>query len=155
MRHGREKYQKWMGILALMLLLALVGFVVAGCSGGTTEEGKGEEVSAEKAGEESSGEAGGAGEHEGRALTEQEKAQEDKVADESDASTLYTYNCGPCHGHDGGGVVGPSIRGTKLTIEQIQKKIEVGGKEMPAFKGGELSDSQIKDIAEFVKAEIK
>lgn len=155
MRHGREKYQKWMGILALMLILALIGFAVSGCAGGTAEKGKSEGVSAEKAGEESSGKAGEAGEHEGRELTEQEKAQEGKVADENDASVLYTYNCGPCHGHDGGGVVGPSIKGTKLTIEQIQKKIEVGGKEMPAFKGGELSDAQIKQIAEFVKAEIK
>ncbi len=106
MRQVKGKYQKWASILALLLMVAVTGFIVVGCSGGATEK-KG-------------GESGG------RSLTPQEQAQEGRVKDEANPAVLFTNNCGPCHGGDGSGIVGPSIRGTSLTVEQIQKQIENG-----------------------------
>lgn len=140
MRQVKGKYQKWASILALLLMVAITGFIVVGCSGGATEK-KG-------------------GESEGRSLTPQEQAQEGRVKDEANPAVLFTNNCGPCHGGDGSGIVGPSIRGTSLTVEQIQKQIENGATKdgnvaMPAFKGGELSDNQIKTIANYVKNNLK
>lgn len=143
MRHEKTSKQKWVSILILLLLVALTAFVVAGCSGGG-EEGK-EGMETEKASS-----------HEGEGgRTEQQKAQEQRVSDEKDAALLYTQNCGACHGHDGSGVVGPSIKGTSLSAEQIQKTIEDGGTEMPKFSGGELSKEQMKEIAIYVKDNLK
>ncbi|MCL6471877.1 MAG: cytochrome c [Firmicutes bacterium] len=149
MRQIKGKHQKWASVLVLLLLLALTGFVVAGCSGSSTEKSSSEQT------EQTGGEA-----EEGRQLTPQEKAQEGRVKDETNPAVLYTNNCGPCHGGDGGGIVGPAIKGTSLTVEQIQKQIENGTTRdgnvvMPAFKGGELSDEQIKAIANYVKKKLK
>ena len=129
--------QKWVSILALLLALALASFVVAGCSGGGTES---------KEGASSEG-----------TVSKQEQAQESRVSDEKNASVLYTYNCGPCHGGDGSGVVGPALKGTALSVEQIQAQIENGktgsdgNVKMPGYKGGELTEAQIKAIASYVK----
>jgi len=133
--------QKWMSIIVLLLVAALSVFVLAGCSGGGEEAAEGESNEA-------------AGSHEAP-VSEQTKAQESRVSDEKNPSILYTNNCGPCHGHDGGGVVGPAIKGTSLSLDQVKKKIEVGGGQMPAFKDGEISDDQIGIIAKYVKEELK
>ncbi len=140
MRQVKGKYQKWASILALLLLVVVVSFIAVGCSGGATKNKGGE-----------SGE---------RSLTPQEKAQETQVKDETNPSVLFTYNCGPCHGGDGSGIVGPAIKGTSLTVEQVQNQIENGTTKdgnmlMPAFKNSELSKKQIKLIANYVKNGLK
>jgi mono/diheme cytochrome c family protein len=122
-----------------MLLVAITSFMVVGCSGGGAEEEK------------------------GNAATEKAKsAGEESGKEVNSPSLLYTNNCGPCHGHDGSGVVGPAIKGTSLTVAQIEEKISnggakinTGGTTMPAFKDSELSDKQIKIIANYVKNELK
>ncbi len=130
-----------MSILVLFLLAALASFMIAGCSGGGGEKSASE-------GEEGSG------------IAKQEEAQESRVKDVKDASQLYIDNCGACHGHDGSGTVGPSIKGTALTVDKIKAQIDAGTKSgqdvvMPAFKGGELSDDQINIIANYVKDKLK
>lgn len=126
-----------MSILVLLLLVALTSFVVAGCSGGGKEEGT------------TTGKAESAsGEHAEHAEESEEET--------NNPGLLYTNNCGACHGHDGSGVVGPAIKGTALTIAQIEEKINNGsGNQMPKFKGGELKEEQIKLIANYVKDELK
>lgn len=153
MRQGKTGYKKWVSILVLMLLVALTSFMVVGCSGGETEQKAGE--STEKEATENTGEKAEES-HGEEELSAQRKAQLESLKDEENVSELYTLNCGACHGHNGGGVIGPSIKGTALTVEQIQKKIEEGNPpEMPKFKGGELSDEQIKALAAYVKNELK
>ena len=143
MRQEKVSYQRWMSILVLLLLVALTSFVVAGCSGGS--EAKKEGTSTEKAKSESN-------EAEGESA---EEATEVNEAEVTDPAVLYTNNCGACHGHDGSGVVGPAINGTSLTAEQIQKTVENGGQSMPKFRGGELTEEQIKIIANYVKTTLK
>jgi cytochrome c550 len=136
-----------------MLVLALTAFVVAGCSGGGSEKGTQNEgvksesnTTAEKAG------AGG----EKSPISEQEKAQESSVRDVKDPQQLFIDNCGPCHGHDGTGLVGPSIKATDLSTVQVKDVTDNGkGSGMPKFKGGELSDDQIAAIAQYVKDKLK
>lgn len=135
MRQEKASYQRWVSILILLLLVALIGFVVSGCSGGAEEEKEG--TATEKA--ESTSEEHG----------------EESEEEVSDPGILYTNNCGACHGHDGSGVVGPAIKGTPLTVAQIEGKINNGGQEMPKFKGGELKEEQIKIIADYVKNDLK
>jgi len=137
----KENNKNWMSILVLFLLAALASFVVAGCSGGGEEKTTGASEG-------------------GPPIAKQEQAQESRVKDVKDASQLYIDNCGACHGHDGSGTVGPSIKGTAFTVEQVKKQIETGTKSgqdvvMPGFKGGELSDGQINIIAGYVKDKLK
>lgn len=133
MKQRKGIYQNWMGILVLLFLVVVMGILIAGCAGGGEN----------------------AGESEGT-LSPQRQAQEENVKDITNPSELYTSNCGPCHGHDGSGIVGPSIKGTSLSVEEIQKTIENGkGSEMPGFKGGGLSEAQIKMVAKYVKEQLK
>jgi len=138
---------KWMSIIVLLLVAALSIFTLAGCSGGGEEATEGESQQTSESNKEAES-------HEAP-VSEQTKAQESRVSDEKNPSILYTNNCGPCHGHDGGGVVGPAIKGTSLSLEQVKSKVEAGGGQMPAFKDGEVSDEQIGIIAKYVKEELK
>lgn len=140
MKLEKGNHKNWISMLVLFLLAALTSFVIAGCSGG--------------------GEEKQAGEGEGSGIAKQEQAQESRVKDDKDPSDLYINNCGACHGHDGSGTVGPAIKGTSKTVEQIKQQIENGTKNgqdvvMPSFKGGELSDEQIGIIANYVKDKLK
>jgi mono/diheme cytochrome c family protein len=59
--------------------------------------------------------------------------------------------CAGCHGLDGrGGVIGPSIVGTKA--EKLRVKTTVGPKGMPAYASGALSDSDLAAIAAYLSA---
>lgn len=143
MRLEKVKFQKSTGILVFLLLLALLSFMVAGCSGGGGEE--------KKEGSVTEGTAEG-GHAEGG---EEAEAEEEAPEEIKDATVLYVNNCGACHGHDGSGVVGPSIRGTARSVDEVEEVINNGKGTMPKFKGGELTDEQIKIIANYVKNELK
>ncbi len=59
--------------------------------------------------------------------------------------------CAGCHGLDGrGGVVGPSILGTKA--EKLRTTTSVGPEGMPAYAPGALSDQDLAAIAAFLSA---
>lgn len=59
--------------------------------------------------------------------------------------------CATCHGLDGrGGIVGPSIVGTKA--EKLRAETQVGPKGMPAYAPGALSDDDLAAIAAYLNA---
>ncbi|MBS3909557.1 MAG: cytochrome c [Actinobacteria bacterium] len=138
MRLDKVKFQKSTGTLVFLLLIALAAFMLAGCSDGGGAEKK----------------EGAVTESEGEAQTEGE-AVELEPEEVKDPELLYVNNCGACHGHDGNGVVGPAIRGTSKSGEEVEKIINDGKGSMPKFKDGELTEEQIKIIANHVKTEFK
>lgn len=67
---------------------------------------------------------------------------------------LYKSKCAMCHGADGQGKVGPALKGTKLTEEQIATFLTKGdeAKKVPHKKGiNGLSADQAKQVAAAVK----
>lgn len=138
MRLDKVKFQKATGILVFLLLIALAAFMLAGCSGGTSTEKKEGAVS------ESTGEAGAEGE-----------AVELEPEEVKDPELLFVNSCGACHGHDGNGVIGPAIRATSHSVEEVEKIINDGRGTMPKFKDSELTEEQIKIIANYVTTELK
>ena len=44
-----------------------------------------------------------------------------------DSAALYKANCAVCHGADGSGNIGPSIRNTTLTEQQLTDLLTRGG----------------------------
>ncbi|HCG99984.1 MAG TPA: hypothetical protein DE036_09515 [Actinobacteria bacterium] len=138
LRLDKVKFQESTGILVFLLLIALAAFTLAGCSGGSSAEKK------EGAVTESAGEAEAEGE-----------AVELEPEEVKDPAQLFVNSCGACHGHDGNGVIGPAIRGTARSVEEVEKVINEGKGSMPKFKGGELTEEQMKLIANYVKTELK
>lgn len=64
---------------------------------------------------------------------------------------FVTEGCAACHGLDGrGGVVGPSIVGTKA--DKLRVKTSVGPQGMPAYAPGALTDQDLADIAAYLEA---
>ncbi len=65
---------------------------------------------------------------------------------------LFVVNgCASCHGLDGrGGIIGPSIVGTKA--QKLRTVTGVGPKGMPAYAPGALSDQELAAIAAFLDA---
>ncbi len=64
---------------------------------------------------------------------------------------FVTEGCAACHGLDGrGGVVGPSIVGTKA--EKLRVKTTVGPQGMPAYAPGALTDQDLAAIAAYLDA---
>jgi len=67
-------------------------------------------------------------------------------------AALYTTNCVGCHGVNGvGGSAGPAINTDewKNNSPKVQAIIKNGQGKMPAF-AGKLTDTQIKDIGDYV-----
>ena len=70
----------------------------------------------------------------------------------NDPKLLFESNCGTCHTlADAGtsGKVGPNLNQAKPSLQKAMKQIANGGGGMPPFKG-QLSDEQIKTLAEYV-----
>ena len=64
---------------------------------------------------------------------------------------FVTKGCAACHGLDGrGGIIGPSILGTKA--EKLRTKTQVGPQGMPAYAPGALTDPDLAAIAAFLNA---
>jgi len=65
---------------------------------------------------------------------------------------LFVSNgCAGCHGLDGhGGIIGPSIVGTKA--EKLRVKTNVGPKGMPPYAPGALTDQDLAAIAAYLEA---
>jgi len=65
---------------------------------------------------------------------------------------LFVVNgCATCHGLDGrGGIIGPSIVGTKAN--KLRSKTTVGPKGMPAYASGVLSDEDLQAIEAYLDA---
>lgn len=61
---------------------------------------------------------------------------------------VYASTCGYCHGHN----VGPIILGRKLPSEMVTAFVRKGQGAMPAFRQTEISDRELKALAEWIEA---
>jgi mono/diheme cytochrome c family protein len=71
-----------------------------------------------------------------------------------DGAATYKTKCAGCHGAEGQGKVGPALKGTALSAEQISDLLTKGndGKKPPHKKAlATLSADDAKAVAEFVK----
>jgi mono/diheme cytochrome c family protein len=82
--------------------------------------------------------------------------QEAPKAEKINAQDLYIVKCVDCHGADGKlGVAGAkNLAETKLTVDEVKKQITNGKGAMPPF-GNQLSEAEIRAIAEYVLIELK
>lgn len=74
------------------------------------------------------------------------------------AVAVYTLGCNTCHGDNLQGGIGPSLQhvGSRLTVAQIERRIETGGGPMPAYaaKGDRiLTPAQIRAVSEWLAAQ--
>jgi mono/diheme cytochrome c family protein len=72
-----------------------------------------------------------------------------------DGAAVYKAKCAMCHGTEGQGKVGPALKGTSLSEDQIVDLLSKGaaGKKAPHTKAvNGLSEDQAKAVAAFVKS---
>jgi mono/diheme cytochrome c family protein len=72
-----------------------------------------------------------------------------------DGAATYKTKCASCHGPEGQGKIGPALKGTTLTAEQIVDLITKGNdaKKVPHKKAlSTVSADDAKAVAAFVKA---
>lgn len=72
-----------------------------------------------------------------------------------DGAAIYKTKCAACHGPDGAGKVGPAIKGTALTADQISTELQKGadGKKAPHSRGiAGLTADQANAVAAYVKS---
>jgi len=75
-------------------------------------------------------------------------------ASADDGAAVYKTKCSACHGAEGQGKVGPALKGTSLSEEQIAGVLAKGdaAKKPPHAKPmNGLSEDQAKAVAAFVK----
>jgi len=71
-----------------------------------------------------------------------------------DGGATYKAKCAACHGPEGQGKVGPALKGTSLTADQITDLLTKGNdaKKPPHKKAmASLSADDVKAVAAFVK----
>ena len=85
----------------------------------------------------------------------------DRLAAETAGRTLYTDNCGACHGENGEGKTGPALNSQQLlkatADETLFNLIRTGvpGTTMPAWGqsfGGPFTDEQVRQSVAFIRA---
>jgi mono/diheme cytochrome c family protein len=72
----------------------------------------------------------------------------------ADGAAIYKTKCAMCHGVEGQGKIGPALKGTSLTAEQITEVLTKGNeaKKPPHKKPvAGLSTDDAKAVADFVK----
>jgi mono/diheme cytochrome c family protein len=72
----------------------------------------------------------------------------------ADGAATYKTKCSACHGADGQGKIGPALKGTALTADQIADLLTKGNdaKKVPHKKAlAGLSTDDAKAVADFVK----
>ena len=72
----------------------------------------------------------------------------------ADAAATYKTKCAACHGPEGQGKVGPAVKGTSLSADQIAGLLTKGdeAKKAPHKKAmAALSADDAKAVADFVK----
>src|ERR1700758_3886926 len=70
-------------------------------------------------------------------------------------AATYKAKCAACHGPEGQGKVGPAVKGTSLSADQITDLLTKGaaGKKSPHGKAvAGLTDDQAKAVAAYVKS---
>ncbi len=81
-------------------------------------------------------------------------AQKSEEEQQAEAGTLYGQHCAACHGAEGGGGIGPSLKDEKYrygrelaAVSESIKNGRPGG--MPGF-GNQFSEAQIEALAKYV-----
>ena len=77
------------------------------------------------------------------------------VAQDQSGESVYKSKCAGCHGATGGGKVGPALKGTKLSEDDIAAVLTKGkeGKKAPHSKSiSGLTEEQAKAVAGYVKS---
>ncbi len=72
----------------------------------------------------------------------------------ADGATTYKAKCAMCHGPDGQGKIGPALKGTSLSADDITALLTKGNdaKKAPHKKAiSGLSDEDAKAVADYVK----
>jgi mono/diheme cytochrome c family protein len=72
----------------------------------------------------------------------------------ADGAATYKAKCATCHGPEGQGKVGPALKGSNLTADQISDLVTKGdaAKKVPHKKAvAALSADDAKAVADFVK----
>jgi len=72
----------------------------------------------------------------------------------ADGAATYKAKCAACHGHEGQGKVGPAVKGTALTADQITDLIVKGedAKKAPHKKAmAGVTADDAKAVADYVK----
>jgi mono/diheme cytochrome c family protein len=72
----------------------------------------------------------------------------------ADGAATFKAKCANCHGPEGQGKVGPAVKGTSLTADQIADLLTKGndGRKPPHKKAmASVSADDAKAVAEFVK----
>src|SRR4051794_39916431 len=73
----------------------------------------------------------------------------------ADGATVYKSKCAACHGPTGEGKMGPALKATKLSEDDVVLTLSKGkeGKKAPHTKPiSGLTDEQIKAVAHYVKS---
>ena len=86
-------------------------------------------------------------------LTEASRQQAASDKFSLSAAEIFAQECFYCHGAQGTGGVGPSLRETKLDEEGLRRTISRGVVIMPAWareEGGTLTPFQIQGLAAFI-----
>jgi cytochrome c len=71
-----------------------------------------------------------------------------------DGAAIYKTKCSACHGAEGQGKIGPALKGTSLSADDISNLLTKGddAKKPPHKKAmNGVSDADAKAVAEFVK----
>jgi cytochrome c553 len=71
------------------------------------------------------------------------------------AEVFAEADCGNCHTLEAAGsngTIGPNLDEASPSFEEVVRKVKSGGGGMPSFEG-ELSEQEIRDVAEFVSGE--
>lgn len=128
-------------VVALVVLLAAVGFVAAGCLDGKQESATPDKV----VGTLPTATTTGGGNEDLPALNLKGDATAGKA-------TFASAGCTACHTlKDAGatGTVGPNLDDAKPAFELVVQRVTLGKGVMPPFKG-KLKDQQIADVAQYV-----
>lgn|GEM_PF-1283685 len=88
----------------------------------------------------------------GRDADELVTALRARVGKGNSAEVTYQQNCASCHGTQGRGGVGPSLRAAQLTREAMASVIRNGAAGMPAFDERELPDAKLDALLDVLRA---
>jgi ubiquinol-cytochrome c reductase cytochrome c subunit len=83
-----------------------------------------------------------------------------KGADVSDGANLFSLNCAACHTITGAGDAlafgtnAPTLQNRSITPQQIVSAMRIGPANMPRFSGN-LTDSQVRDVVDYVVTHIQ
>lgn len=74
---------------------------------------------------------------------------------QEDGQTVFKQKCAACHGPNGEGKIGPALKGTKVSEDDILLMLSKGNdaKKAPHKKPiAGLTDEQVKAVAHYVKS---